>query len=94
MPRSFYIIQERGTGKYIPLPTKLGCGFTQVEVTDERPPRMFLTPEAARGALREWLKGYQYNEWDNDHYDGPFVKETPHRVKDNMEIVEIGINVL
>lgn len=91
---TYFAIREKGSDKFIPLPKKIGCGYTQVEVSDSEPPRLFTEPRKAQMALREWLKGYQYNEWNYDAYEGPFVKETPHRLKENMEIVEIRIQIL
>lgn len=87
------MIKEQGSDRFIPLPKKLGCGFTQVDLTSDQNqiPRLFTSVDAAKGALREWLKGYQYNQWGYDHYEGPFLKLMPDRVKENMEIVEIAI---
>lgn len=103
---TFYAIREKGSGKFLPDPYRsrllVKVSYTNTEPTDspDELPRLFTTPQRAKAALTQWLRGRQYSEPGYQTYEGDWVgggmkvTHDPTRLKENMEVVEIELRAI
>lgn len=92
-----YCIRHIPSGMFIPrLETGKTRGGSHLEPSNDREPRIFHNKRAAMAFLGSWLQGifvnerHQYGLDDWDVYATP--RKQPHRIKENMEIVEFELH--
>lgn len=98
----YFAIRQISTGHYMPnYGTRKGRGGwtnDEPQPADKAPPRLFIKRQYAKAALREWLKGVQYESYtarrtswgDHDCDVELLVRPKPERaMADDMEIVEL-----
>jgi len=92
-----YAIRHKPSGGYLPMPRgRLGRGGSHTEpvIPDgsiEKHPRLFPNERNAKNCLAAWLHGkyFAYGEFGEDIE----IKPQPNRVREDMEIVPITINL-
>ena len=55
--KTWFIIRDKKTGKHLPCRTGRKASYTSLELTDERPPRLFSKRGHATQAMACWNKG-------------------------------------
>jgi len=103
----FWAIRHKPTGGYLPEPTgRMGRGGSHVEpvlhVDRMTEPRLFHTERAAKTALGTWLKGKVHHsagyscsgpDFLEEYYEELSTEHVPSRVREEMEIVPLEVNV-
>ena len=97
-------IRDKRDGFYMPahMPSKQRGAYSSDEPRKdggEQGPRLFPSLQSARNSLTAWLAGKWKEDWNmnvdfegisDEKYDLSPVKE-PHRLRENMEIVEFNL---
>jgi len=94
-----YAIRHIPSGGYLPpLPKGYRYGFTHVEPTTARAPRIFDTERSAANALAAWLRGRATRPCPspNQLFEGtvitaPLYEPTPYRRAEDMEVVPMRL---
>lgn len=97
----FWLIRHKPTGFYLPQPDgRMERGGSHVEPADknEQEPRLFKSRRAATNALGQWLRGKftrgsGYDSLNHEYYEDISVTPVPSRVKADMEIVELEMEI-
>lgn len=103
---TLYAIKHKPSGGYLPIPRgRLGRGGSHTEpmIPDgsiEKQPRLFPNEKNAKNCLAAWLhgkyvayRGRDYGLDGADYYEEIELKPQPHRIREDMEIVPITINL-
>ncbi len=88
---------------------RMGRGGSHVDPVEVVPskldthPRMWPTERGAQNYLSQWLRGKHHalHKWEQDGWESPAyridagtkIEHQPHRVREDMEIVKIPINL-
>jgi len=93
-----YAVRQKSSGMWIPnLPRGKRRGGSHLEPTSTDSPRLFPSMRSARAFLGNWLQGihkpesFDYDWNGNESSGGVVVVKQPHRVKEDMEIVEFEL---
>lgn len=94
MIKTYYIIREKSTGKWLPEVAGTRGGYTHTQPVAHLPPRLFVHSSAAQRALTWWLKGITSVDRFRDSYTLEYdetwrLDEMPERKKENMEVVPV-----
>jgi hypothetical protein len=91
MVMKVYAIRQKSTGLFIPrLKSGHKRGGSHLEPSNEREPRIFHNALAARAFLSNWLRGVTkvtVSTYPEPDYGTELIPQ-PHRIKEDMEIVE------
>lgn len=103
---SYYAIRDKISGNYLPevYPFRLSRATSYThqdpQPADVKKPRLFHDVKSARMALGQWLRGFQSAESAYQDRDGEWcggvvnVAKRPDRIRDNMEIVIVNLEVM
>lgn len=97
-----WFIRHNPTGHYLPEPhgrAGRGGSFTEPK-PDDNLARMFTSKMGAQRALSAWLKGKYYCNRGRGSYEDPYdcyeeieIEPQPHRIKEDMEVIEVEIKL-
>lgn len=96
-PLECFVVQEKATGKFLPMRWGKARGFSFDEPSHSFP-RIFKTEKSARQALSAWARGtwndpeYEFDEWGNSSYIcGYSPSPVEGRSKEDFEVVPMSL---
>lgn len=100
----WFIIRDKVTGKHLPTRTGRKMSYTSLELTDEKPPRLFAKKSHATQAMACWCKGllmpryieprtdkFGFDLMDMERTNQYDIHEVEGRDKADLEVVEIRL---